>query len=126
MRFAAAWTALMSVALALLVTGACASWFGGSLLAWLLAIPAMFLALHLVGLPVVLLCELGERVKLVRRAWRPLVDEVLVVALCVAAASWTFASGVALAAAGFFGLMYLLRLCLHRLWKPGEPEEVQA
>ncbi len=125
MRVAAAWTMAMSIALAILVMAACALAFGGGFLAWLFAVPAMFVALHLCALPVVLLCELAEKTRLLRRAWRPLVDEILVVSLLIALASLVLPRPVTLAVAGFFAMMYLLRFCLCRHWVPGEPEEVQ-
>ena len=126
MKLAAAWTMMMSIALAIVVTVACALAFGGGLLAWLVAGPAMFVALHVCGLPVVMLCELAENAKLLPRAWRPLVDEMLVVALLIGLASLVLPMPLKLVVVvGFVG-MYLLRLCLFCCWSPGEPVEVQT
>ena len=124
MRIAGIWTYLVSLAIAALLTVICASALGGGIVGWLLGIPAMFLLLHLIGIPVVVVCEFAEKIGCLPRRWRPVADEVLLVGVFLAAGSQALPGSACLVVSGFFGLMYLLRIVLHRCWIPGEPEEV--
>jgi hypothetical protein len=120
------WTTLMAVAIACDATAIAFMLLGGGGIGWLLAFPLMFFGLQILGLPVVLVCELAERIRIVRRAWRPLVDEILIVGCLCLLGFWWLPKPVAIGFGGLFSTMYLLRLLARKSWIPGEAVEVES
>jgi hypothetical protein len=126
MRLAAAWTALMSCAIAVAGLAVCAVALGGGFWAWLLALPGMFFGLQLGGLSVVVMCGAAERIGLLRQAWRPAVDELIMVMVLVLVGWWVLPSQMMIGVSGFFVLMYLVRVAFQKHWQLGEPVEIRA
>ena len=79
MKFAQHWTTAMSVGIAAYGMALVAHLCGGGFLGWVVALPGMFVGLHLVGIPLVLVCEIGERARIIPRRWRTGIHELLLV-----------------------------------------------
>ena len=125
MKLPATWTQVMALAIAAYSTVLFATLFGGTWLAWLCALPAMFVGLQVFGVPVVVLCEMAERSKILPGKLRPLIDEMVIVGGISGAGVWLLSTWVATAVTVFFGAMYAFRLIAASLWLPGEAEEIQ-
>ena len=116
---------MMAFAIAALGVTIFARCWGGGAAAWLFAPLAVFVGLQVIGLLIVLPCELLDRCGIVPRDWRPyLHDSLLHGALLglgyrVVEMPWM---GWILA---YFALMHGLRLLLMRAWIAGEPVEVE-
>lgn len=124
MNFAGLWTAVMAAAIAGYGAVLCASVWGGGAIAWALALPGAFVALQLLGLPVVLVGSLAERAGFLPPSRRSGFHEILLVALLVSLGWFWLVPAAHLAAAAFFALMYSLRTVFRARWQPGEPVEI--
>lgn len=124
MRLAGQWTWMMAIAIAALGVTIFARCWGGGAVAWMLAPLGVFVSLQVIGLLIVLPCELAERCGIVPRAWRPHLHDCLLhgallgIGYQVIGMPWM---GWILV---YFALMHLLRLLLRRQWAPGEPVQV--
>lgn len=124
MKFAALWTMLMAVAIALYGAVVFAWAFGAGAIAWLLALPGMFVGLQLLGLLLVILAEFAEHCGFVRASWRATIHEWMLVAVLLWIGVRILPSSAMVCAVSFFAVMCLIRLLFHRCWKPGEPVEI--
>ena len=126
MRVAEGWTKTMALGIVVFGAVSFTTLFDWGVMAWICAIPALFFGLQAVGLPIVLLCELGEKLGLLRRHWRPVVDEFFVVLVMVLVSTRWLVPWMVNVFAVFFLSMYGLRWVLRKHWVAGEPEEVQG
>ena len=124
MRFAADWTVAMAIAIASFGVLLCGIGLGGGVIAWLVSLPVVFVGIHAIGIPVVLLTEIAEKIGIVPFRLRALAHEWLLVSVLLLIGWLILAEPVALGATEFFAVMFVLRVLFSRCWKPGEPLEI--
>jgi len=124
MRFAGIWTNSMSIAITIYGTVLVACLLGGGVVAWLVALPVLFIVIHLIGIPLVLVCEIAERARLLPKSCRADALEILMLAALFGIGACCLSSWVLHLFGGFLLLMLLLRIAFSSHWEPGEPVEL--